>query len=69
MNNSTIIGVDLAKDVFQVCVYTNNKVLSNNEMTPQAFTSWIANQHISGQPISNYSPSMNNCAITYISLT
>ena len=44
MNNSTIIGVDLAKDVFQVCVYTNNKVLSNNEMTPQAFTSWIANQ-------------------------
>ncbi len=32
MNNSTIIGVDLAKDVFQVCVYTNNKVLSNNEM-------------------------------------
>ncbi len=29
MNNSTIIGIELAKDLFQVCVYTNNKVLSN----------------------------------------
>lgn len=26
---STIIGVDLAKKVFQVCVYTNKKVRSN----------------------------------------
>lgn len=44
MKNTTVIGVDLAKDVLQVCVYTDNKVRSNTEMTPQAFTSWLAIQ-------------------------
>ncbi|MEO2279177.1 IS110 family transposase [Pseudoalteromonas pernae] len=44
MNNTTVIGVDLAKDVLQVCVYANNQVRSNVEMTPQAFTSWLATQ-------------------------
>lgn len=42
MNNTTV-GVDLAKDVIQVCVFTNNKVLSNTEMTPSEFTAWLAN--------------------------
>lgn len=41
--NNTIIGVDLAKEVIQVCVYTNNKVRSNIEMTPQEFTNYLAN--------------------------
>ena len=40
---STIIGVDLAKKVFQICVYANKKVRSNTEMTPSQFTSWLAN--------------------------
>ena len=34
MKNITIVGVDLAKDVIQVCVVTQNKVISNTEMTP-----------------------------------
>jgi transposase len=41
--NNTTVGVDLAKDVIQVCVFTNNKVLSNTEMTPSEFTAWLAN--------------------------
>jgi len=40
--NNTIVGIDLAKDVIQVCVYTNNKVHSNTEMTPPEFTAWLA---------------------------
>ena len=39
MSNTTIINVYLAKDVLQVCIYANNKVLSNVEMTLQSFTS------------------------------
>ena len=41
MNNLTTVGVDLAKDVIQVCVFSNNKVLSNSEMTPSEFTCWL----------------------------
>lgn len=40
----TIIGVDLAKDVIQVCIYSNKKVHSNTEMTPKEFTLWLTNQ-------------------------
>ncbi len=40
---NTIVGVDLAKDVIQVCVFTNKKVRSNTEMTPTEFTDWLAN--------------------------
>lgn len=40
---STIIGVDLAKKVFQVCVYANKKVRSNTEMTPPQFISFLSN--------------------------
>ena len=29
---NTMIGVDLAKEVTQVCIYTNKKVQSNKEM-------------------------------------
>lgn len=39
----TIVGVDLAKKVIQVCVYANKKVRSNTEMTPNEFTCWLAN--------------------------
>lgn len=35
--NNTIVGVDLAKYLIQVCVFTNNKVHSNTEMTPPEF--------------------------------
>ncbi|MCZ6298610.1 transposase [Vibrio parahaemolyticus] len=41
--NNTIIGVDLAKKVIQVCVYTNKKVHSNTEMTQKEFNCWLAN--------------------------
>lgn len=41
--NNTRIGVDLAKDVIQVCVYKYNKVLSNTEMTPRDFSLWLIN--------------------------
>lgn len=37
----TTIGVDLAKEVIQVCIYTNNKVLSNQEMTHHEFLTWL----------------------------
>jgi len=43
MMNDTIAGVDLAKDVIQVCVYSNQQVLSNTEMTPPNFLEWLAN--------------------------
>lgn len=39
--NNTIVGVDLAKEVIQVCICTNNKVHSNTEMTSNEFTSWL----------------------------
>jgi len=41
--NDTIAGVDLAKDVIQVCVYSNQQVRSNTEMTPPNFLQWLAN--------------------------
>lgn len=40
---NTIVGVDLAKNVIQVCVFTNKKVRSNIEMTPYELTDWLAN--------------------------
>lgn len=40
---SSVVGVDLAKDVIQVCVFTNRKVRSNTEMTPNQFTEWLVN--------------------------
>lgn len=38
---NTIVGVDLAKEVIQVCIYTNKKVHSNNEMTHQEYRAWL----------------------------
>ncbi len=38
----TIVGVDLAKRVIQVCVYTSNSVRSNKEMTLSEFTEFLA---------------------------
>ena len=40
--NSTIVGVDLAKKVIQVCVVEGNEVTSNKEMTSAAFGLWLA---------------------------
>ncbi len=37
----TIIGVDLAKEVIQVCIYTNNKMQSNHEMKHTEFHEWL----------------------------
>jgi transposase len=39
----TRVGVDLANKVIQVCIYRNNKVLSNIEMTPNEFLYWLVN--------------------------
>ena len=38
----TIVGVDLAKKVIQVCVVQGNRIVSNDEMSPVQFTSWLA---------------------------
>ena len=38
----TIVGVDLAKKVIQVCVVQANQIVSNDEMSPAQFTSWLA---------------------------
>lgn len=38
---NTIVGVDLAKEVIQVCIYTNKKVRSNVEMTHHEFLIWL----------------------------
>jgi len=39
---NTIVGVDLAKDIIQVCLYTSKKVRSNTEMTPSEFIDFLA---------------------------
>jgi transposase len=39
---NTIIGVDLAKHVIQVCTVNANKVDSNEEITANDFTTWLA---------------------------
>ena len=39
----TKVGVDLAKEVIQVCIYSNKKVQSNIEMTPNEFLCWLIN--------------------------
>ncbi|MBL4942286.1 MAG: IS110 family transposase [Colwellia sp.] len=38
---NTIVSVDLAKEVIQVCTYTNKKVRSNSEMTHHEFLIWL----------------------------
>ncbi len=40
MKNTTV-GVDLAKEVIQVCIDTNQKVHSNKEMTHHEFLLWL----------------------------
>lgn len=42
--NHTIVGVDLAKKVIQVCVFKRNRVLMNEEMTTSSFNEWLATQ-------------------------
>jgi transposase len=42
---STIVGVDLAKDVIQVCVFRNKKLRSNTEMISSEFIDWMANSN------------------------
>jgi transposase len=39
--NNTMVGVDLTKEVIQVCTYTNKKVRSNIEMTHHEFLEWL----------------------------
>jgi len=38
-----MIGVDLAKEVIQVCIYTNKRVHTNKEMTHNEFLLWLFN--------------------------
>ena len=40
---NTIAGVDLAKNVIQVCLIKNNKVISNEELTSEQFMIWLLN--------------------------
>ena len=41
--HSTRVGVDLAKEVIQVCTLKHEKVESNQEMSRSQFTHWLAN--------------------------
>jgi transposase len=41
--NNTIVGVDLAKNVIQVCIVKNNGVVSNEEVIPEQFMLWLIN--------------------------
>lgn len=41
--HNTIVGVDLAKEVIQVCIYINKKVCSNTEMTTSEFLTFLVN--------------------------
>jgi len=41
--NNTIVGVDLAKNVIQVCIVKNNEVVSNEEVIPEQFMLWLIN--------------------------
>ena len=41
--NNFIVGVDLAKDVIQVCIFKGKKLQSNKEMTPSNFMEWLIN--------------------------
>ena len=38
---STMVSVDLAKEVILVCTYTNKKVRSNVELTHHEFLEWL----------------------------
>jgi len=40
--NNTIIGVDLAKHVLQICIVKSNKVVSNKEINAIEFSAWLA---------------------------
>ncbi len=40
--NPTIVGVDLAKKVIQICVVKANKIVSNDEISSAHFISWLA---------------------------
>jgi transposase len=44
MNNHTVIGIDLAKTVFQVCVMKNGKLASNKKVKRASLHSLMANQ-------------------------
>ena len=40
--NNTVVGVDLAKDVIQVCLIKGNKEVSNEEMSYSNFNLWLS---------------------------
>jgi len=42
MNNTTV-GVDLAKDVIQLCTFSKGKIISNIEMSINDFIFWLIN--------------------------
>ena len=47
MNYSTIIGIDLAKNVFQVAVMTQGKLVSNQRLKRSSMLELIANTPVS----------------------
>lgn len=45
MNNHSLIAIDLAKNVFQVCIIsTNNRVLMNKPFNRKGLTEFMLNQ-------------------------
>ena len=44
MNNHTVIGVDLAKTVFQVAIMANGKLISNKQVRRASLHSLMVNQ-------------------------
>jgi len=41
---NTVVGVDLAKKVIQICVVQSNQIVSNNEIPCRQFASWLATE-------------------------
>ena len=58
--NNAMVGVDLAKEVIQVCTYTNKKVHSNLEMTHHEFLAWLFSSKPTRQENAQYSHSTLN---------
>ena len=65
--NNTIVGVDLAKNVIQVCVYANKKVQSNTELLTQTnvLLSGIPGDYLNGADTIRKKPKINLNTMTY----
>ena len=51
MYKDNVIAIDIAKSVFQVCVFDkHNQIKSNQEIRRQKLMAWLAKHHITMKP-------------------